>query len=44
MLISHVGDLLVSGTDSFIAYVSGRLENGYGVKVFLGGVAIYLGM
>ena len=33
-LISHVGDLLISGGDAFIAYLSGRLRNSYAVKVF----------
>ena len=26
MLISRVGDLVISGADSFTAYISGRLE------------------
>ena len=42
MLISHVGDLLISGPDSFIAYLSGKLEHEYGVKVVEGGGATYL--
>ena len=37
MLISNVGDLLMSGTDAFIAYISVSLENEYGVQVFDGG-------
>ena len=28
VLIPHVGDLLISGTDDFIANISGRLEMG----------------
>ena len=34
MLILHAGDLLVSGADSFISYLSGRLGNEYGLEVF----------
>ena len=34
MLIPHVGDLAISGSDAFIAYLSGRLANEYGVEVF----------
>ena len=33
MLISHVGDLLISGTGSFVAFTSGRLENEYALGV-----------
>ena len=44
VLISHVGDFLISGTDAFIAYVSGGVGNEYGAKVFEGGEAIYSGM
>ena len=42
--ISHVGDLLIYGSNSFISYLSRKLENRYGVKAFGGNEAIYLGM
>ena len=34
MLLSRVGDLAVYGSDAFITYLSQKLENVYGVKVF----------
>ena len=43
-LISHVGDLVVSGTDSFISYISERLGNEYGVGVFEENESIYMGV
>ena len=33
MLISHLCDFIIAGADSFIAYIHGRLENGYGAGV-----------
>ena len=44
MLISHVGDFLIHGTDSFISYISDRLGNEYGVEVSDENEAIYSGM
>ena len=42
MVISHVGDLFTSGDGDFIAYLSGELSETFGVKVLMGGDAIYL--
>ena len=39
-----MGDLLISGTDAFVAYLSVRSENEYGVKVSARNGSIYLGM
>ena len=36
VLIPHVGDLLIYGTDDFIAYLPWRLGSEYGAKVFGG--------
>ena len=44
MLISHVEDWLISGTDAFIAYSSRRLGNEYIAKCHEGGESIYLGV
>ena len=44
MLISHVGDLLIYGSDSAISYLSGRLGSEYGFKVSAVNGSIYLGM
>ena len=41
-LIPHVGYLLISGSDAFIAYISGLLGNEYGVEVLARIVEIYL--
>ena len=43
-LISHEGDLLITGTDACVAYLSGRLGDAYGLQVFEGNEAIDLGM
>ena len=44
MLIPHLGDLLISGTDSLIAYLSGRLGNEYDVEVSDDNETIYSGV
>ena len=43
MSISHVGDLLISGSDISIANFSGKLKKEFGFDVFAESESLYLG-